>query len=189
MKRFPNENIRNSKVIVRFLPVHFVFYEKIAIFAVLTESSLRHCRIKRGKETRSFLIRSPFDIYPSQTSKNQVFTICEIILLRDYRLPHGGGRGCGSPRQERGAAQHTAYTAAGGVHREVDGVRQVGRRHDTRQGKTIGDRGKSENADRNGLCPQDGARYASDRFFLVRRPPGQQGEPLCENDCGVLSQI
>ena len=47
---------------------------------MLGKWSLRHCRIKRGKETRSFLIRSPFDIYPSQTSKNQVFTIREMIL-------------------------------------------------------------------------------------------------------------
>ena len=91
MKRFPNENIRNSKVIVRFLPVHFVFYEKIAIFATLTEGSLRHCRIKKGKETRSFLIRSPFDTYPSQTSKNQVFTICEMILYGDLRFPYSQG--------------------------------------------------------------------------------------------------
>lgn len=45
-----------------------------------TECSLRHCRIKKGKETRSFLIRSPFDTYPSQTSKNQDFTIREMIL-------------------------------------------------------------------------------------------------------------
>lgn len=48
---------------------------------------MRHCRIKNWKETRSFLIRSPFDIYPSQTSKNQVFTIREMILC--------GGKGYG----------------------------------------------------------------------------------------------
>ena len=47
---------------------------------MLGKWSLRHCRIKNWKETRSFLIRSPFDIYPSQTSKNQVFTIREMIL-------------------------------------------------------------------------------------------------------------
>ena len=41
---------------------------------------MRHCRIKKGKETRSFLIRSPFDTYPSQTSNNQDFTIREMIL-------------------------------------------------------------------------------------------------------------
>ena len=109
LKRFPNENIRNSKVIVRFLPVHFVFYEKIAIFAVLTESSLRHCRIKRGKETRSFLIRSPFDIYPSQTSKNQVFTICEIILCGDMRLSHSQGHRYRPTREKRDIAQHPAH--------------------------------------------------------------------------------
>ena len=51
-----------------------------AIFAALTEGSLRHCRIKKWKETRSFPIRSPFDTYPPQTSKNQDFTICEMIL-------------------------------------------------------------------------------------------------------------
>ena len=52
---------------------------------MLGKWSLRHCRIKRGKETRSFLIRSPFDIYPSQTSKNQVFTIREMILCGNLR--------------------------------------------------------------------------------------------------------
>ena len=55
---------------------------------MLGKWSLRHCRIKRGKETRSFLIRSPFDIYPSQTSKNQVFTIREMILCGDLRFSH-----------------------------------------------------------------------------------------------------
>ncbi len=65
LKRFSNEDIRNSKFIVRFLPIHFVFYEEIAIFAALTEGSLRHCRIKNWKEARSSLIRSPFDTYPS----------------------------------------------------------------------------------------------------------------------------
>ncbi|WP_147278696.1 hypothetical protein [Prevotella pallens] len=34
---------------------------------------MRHCRIKKGKEARSFLIRSSFDTYPSQTSNNQDF--------------------------------------------------------------------------------------------------------------------
>ena len=55
---------------------------------MLGKWSLRHCRIKRGKETRSFLIRSPFDIYPSQTSKNQVFTIREMILCGDLRFSY-----------------------------------------------------------------------------------------------------
>ena len=84
LKRFSNEDIRNPKFIVRFLPIYFVFYEKIAIFAALTEGSLRHCRIKNWKETRSFLIHSPFDTYPSQTSKNQVFTIREMILCGNH---------------------------------------------------------------------------------------------------------
>ena len=100
LKRFSNEDIRNSKVIVRFLPVHFVFYEKIAIFAVLTESSLRHCRIKNWKETRSFLIRSPFDTYPSQTSNNQDFTICEMILCGDLRFSHCQGHRYRQTREE-----------------------------------------------------------------------------------------
>ena len=48
---------------------------------------MRHRRIKNWKETRSFLIRSPFDTYPSQTSNNQDFTICEMILCEicDFR--------------------------------------------------------------------------------------------------------
>ena len=86
MKRFSNEDVRNSKFIVQFLPVHFVFYEKIAIFAALTEGSLRHCRIENWKETRSFLIRSPFDTYSSQTSNNQDFTICEMILCSSFKF-------------------------------------------------------------------------------------------------------
>ena len=77
--------------IVQFLPVHFVFYEKIAIFAALTEGSLRHRRIKNWKETRSFLIRSPFDTYHSQTSNNQDFTICEMILCGDLRFSYCQG--------------------------------------------------------------------------------------------------
>lgn len=40
LKRFPNEDVRNSKFIVRILLVHFVFYEKIVIVAALIEDSL-----------------------------------------------------------------------------------------------------------------------------------------------------
>ena len=87
---------------------------------------MRHCRIKNWKETRSFLIRSPFDTYPSQTSNNQDFTICEMILQRDNRLPHGGGRGRGPSAQERDTAPHTADAGAGGLHPKADAVRQDG---------------------------------------------------------------
>ena len=124
--------IRNSKFIVQFLPVHFVFYEKIAIFATLTEGSLRHCRIKRGKETRSFLIRSPFDTYPSQTSNNQDFTICEMILCGDLRLPYGKGHRYRPSGEERDTAQHTADTRTGDIYRQADGVCQEWRCHNLR---------------------------------------------------------
>ena len=40
LKRFPNEDVRNSMFIVRILLVHFVFYEKIVIVAALIEDSL-----------------------------------------------------------------------------------------------------------------------------------------------------
>ena len=116
--------IRNSKFIVQFLPVHFVFYEKIAIFATLTEGSLRHCRIKRGKETRSFLIRSPFDTYPSQTSNNQDFTICEMILCGDLRFSHSQGHRHRPSGEERDTAQYTANTRARSLYRQADGVCQ-----------------------------------------------------------------
>jgi len=40
-----------------------LFSSKIkTTFAMLGKWSLRHCRIKRGKETRSFPTRSPFII-------------------------------------------------------------------------------------------------------------------------------
>ena len=110
------QDVRNSKFIVQFLPVHFVFYEKIAIFAALTEGSLRHRRIKNWKETRSFLIRSPFDTDPSQTSNNQDFTICEMILCGNLRFSHGKGHRYRPTREKRDTAQHTTYTRARGVY-------------------------------------------------------------------------
>ena len=87
---------------------------------------MRHCRIKNWKETCSFLIRSPFNTYPSQTSNNQDFTIREMILCGDNRLPHGGGRGRGPSAQERDTAPHTADAGAGGLHPKADAVRQDG---------------------------------------------------------------
>ena len=87
---------------------------------------MRHRRIKNWKETRSFLIRSPFDTYPSQTSNNQDFTICEMILCGDMRFPHGKGHRYRQTREERDSAQHTAHARAGRVHRQVDGVCQDG---------------------------------------------------------------
>lgn len=60
--------------------IEFVGYFIFSYYLCRIYWSLKHCRIKKGKETRSFLIRSPFDTYPSQTSKNQDFTIREMIL-------------------------------------------------------------------------------------------------------------
>ena len=59
------------------------------------------------------------------------------LLQRDYRLPHGGGCGCGSSAQERGASPHTAHTRTGGLHTESDAVRQDGRCHAAGQGGTL----------------------------------------------------
>ena len=65
---------------------------------------MRHRRIKNWKETRSFLIRSPFDTYPSQTSNNQDFTICEMILCGDWRFSHGKGHWYRQTGEERDTA-------------------------------------------------------------------------------------
>ena len=51
------------------------------------------------------------------------------LLQRNHRLPHGGGRGCGSSAQERDTAPHTAHTGAGGLHTEADAVCQNRRCH------------------------------------------------------------
>ena len=73
-------SISYSEVFYEFLEIRIPSCEKFISLQTRIKSSLRHCRIKKGKETRSFLIRSPFDTYPSQTSKNQDFTIREMIL-------------------------------------------------------------------------------------------------------------
>ena len=90
---------------------------------------MRHRRIKNWKETRSFLIRSPFDTDPSQTSNNQDFTICEMILCGDMRFPHGKGHRYRPSREKRDTAQHTAHARAGRIYRQTDGVRQDGQCH------------------------------------------------------------
>ena len=78
---------------------------------------MRHCRIKKGKETRSFLIRSPFDTYPSQTSNNQDFTIREMILCGDLRFSYSQGHRYRPTGEERDTTQHTAHARAGGFYR------------------------------------------------------------------------
>ena len=120
---------------------------------------MRHRRIKNWKETRSFLIRSPFDTYPSQTSNNQDFTICEMILCGNHGLPHGGGCGRGPSQQKRDTAPHTAHAGAGGLHTEADAIRQDGRRHPVGQTAAFGNGGKGEDAYRHGLCPEKIQEY------------------------------
>ena len=115
---------------------------------------MRHCRIKNWKEARSFLICSPFDTYPFQTSNNQDFTICEMILCGNHGLPHGGGCGRGPSQQKRDTAPHTAHAGAGGLHTEADAIRQDGRRHPVGQTAAFGNGGKGEDAYRHGLCAQ-----------------------------------
>jgi len=90
---------------------------------------LRHCRIKNWKETRSFPIRSPFDTYPSQTSNNQDFTICEMILCGDLRFSYCQGYRYRQSGEERDTAQYTADTGAGSFYRQADGVCQEWRCH------------------------------------------------------------
>ena len=90
---------------------------------------MRHRRIKNWKETRSFLIRSPFDTYPSQTSNNQDFTICEMILCGDLRLPYGKGHRHRPSREERDTTQHTTHARTGSLYRKADGVCQEWRCH------------------------------------------------------------
>ena len=85
---------------------------------------MRHCRIKNWKETRSFLIHSPFDTYPSQTSNNQDFTICEMILCGDLRFSYSQGHRYRPSGEERDTAQYTTDTRAGNLYRKTDGVCQ-----------------------------------------------------------------
>ena len=90
---------------------------------------MRHCRIKNWKENRSFLIRSPFDTYPSQTSNNQDFTIREMILCGDLRFSYCQRHRHRPTREERDTTQHTAHARTGGVYRQADGVCQEWRCH------------------------------------------------------------
>lgn len=116
---------------------------------------MRHRRIKNWKETRSFLIRSPFDTYPSQTSNNQDFTICEMILCGDLRLPYCQGHRYRPTGEKRDTAQHTAYTRARSLYRQTDGVCQEWRCHSLGACTAERERGKGKDADCNGLRPQD----------------------------------
>ena len=108
------------------------------------------------------------------------------VLLGGHRLSFGRGHRHRPPAEERDSAQHTADARARGVHRQADGVRQK------RQGRIVGTctalrkRGKSQDAHRNGLCPQNVARHAHDRPRPIRRPRGQQGQSLRQDACGLL---
>ena len=51
-----------------------------------TESSLRLCRIKKGKETRSFLSRSPYQIIYSAFISNQSITFTPITFMRRFAI-------------------------------------------------------------------------------------------------------
>ena len=110
------------------------------------------------------------------------------LLQRNHRLPHGGGRGCGSSAQERDTAPHTAYARPRVFHQATDGICEDGRRHAVGQATFVGNGGEGENAYRHRLRTEDGFGYAHDRPQL-RRSPRQQGEPLRQNDSGVLPQI
>lgn len=110
------------------------------------------------------------------------------VLLRDYRLSYGRGCRRGSSRQERDTPQYPAHAPAGGVYRKTDAICTIGRRDDTRTRTALRNGRQGQDADRNGLCPQDGTRYAADRPQL-RRPRGQQSEPLRPHDCRILPQV
>ena len=107
------------------------------------------------------------------------------LLQRDNRLPHGRGCGCGSSAQERDTAPHTAHARPRVFHQTTDGICENGRRHAAGQTAPVGNGGEGEDAYRHRLRTEDGSRYAHDRPEL-RRPPRQQGFPLCQDDCGVL---
>lgn len=51
-----------SEVFYEFLEIRIPSYEKFISLQTRIKSSLRHCRIKKGKETHSFLTRSAFII-------------------------------------------------------------------------------------------------------------------------------
>ena len=112
---------------------------------------MRHCRIKKGKETRSFLIRSPFDTYPSQTSNNQDFTIREMILCGNLRFSYSQGHRYRPPREKWDTAQHSAYTRAGSFYRQTDGVCQEWRCYNLRTCTSEWEWGKGKDADCNRL--------------------------------------
>ena len=84
--------------------------------------------------------------------------------------------------------QYPAHAPAGGVYRKTDAICTIGRRDDTRTRTALRNGRQGQDADRNGLCPQDGTRYAADRPQL-RRPRGQQSEPLRPHDCRILPQV
>jgi len=71
LKRFPNEDVRNSKFIVRILLVHFVFYEKIVIVAALIEDSLALKNKERERNPFVFIHRL-FDIYLLKLLLNRI---------------------------------------------------------------------------------------------------------------------
>ena len=110
------------------------------------------------------------------------------LLQRDYRLPHGGGRGRGPSAQERDTAPYPAHARPRVLYQAVDAVRQDGRRHAARQRTAVGNGGKGEDAHRHRLRTENGTRYAHDRPAL-RRPSRQQGFALRQDACGVLPQI
>ena len=112
---------------------------------------MRHCRIKNWKEARSFLICSPFDIYPSQTSNNQDFTICEMILCGDLRFSYRQRHRYRQTGEEWDTAQHSAYTRAGSFYRQTDGVCQEWRCHAFGTSTSEWEWGKSKDADCNRL--------------------------------------
>ena len=110
------------------------------------------------------------------------------LLQRNHRLPHGGGCGCRSSAQERNTTPHTAHARPGVFHQAADGVCQDGRRHVAGQVAPVGNGGESKDAHRHRLREEDGSGYAHDRPGL-RGPPRQQGEPLRQDDSGVLPPI
>ena len=130
------------------------FHQKTLSLHNQFKCSLRHCRIKNWKKTRSFLIRSPFDTYPSQTSNNQDFTIREMILCGDLRFSHCQGHRYRPPREERDTTQHTAHARTGRIYRQTDGVRQDRQCHTLGTCTTEWEWGKGKDAYCNRLRPQ-----------------------------------
>ena len=81
LKRFPNEDVRNSKFIVQISSRPLRFLRKNCYRCSIGRRFFGHWRIKRGKVTR-LIYSSTLWYIPSQISNKPYFTVCEMIWCR-----------------------------------------------------------------------------------------------------------